>query len=117
MTKPLGVANLRSTSEAMAGTTDAQVFFRMFLHHWRTDSPKKGVYIYTLQETNISHLGKRKIIFKYALSGGYVSSLDEGAYMKYYVYKYLENGSDLLKDGKSAKKILPGFLFFIGNLA
>ena len=45
MTKPLGVANLRSTSEAMAGTTDAQVFFRMFLHRWRTDSPKKGVYI------------------------------------------------------------------------
>ena len=28
----------------------------------------------TLQETNISHLGKRKIIFKYALSGGYVTS-------------------------------------------
>ena len=29
----------------------------------------------TLQEINISHLGKRKIIFKYALSGGYVNSL------------------------------------------
>ena len=30
----------------------------------------------TLQEINISHLGKRKIIFKYALSGGYVNSLE-----------------------------------------
>ena len=30
----------------------------------------------TLQETNISQLGKRKIIFKYALSGGYVNSLE-----------------------------------------
>ena len=29
-----------------------------------------------LQETNISHLGKRKIIFKHALSEGYVSSLE-----------------------------------------
>ena len=28
----------------------------------------------TLQEINISHLGKRKIIFKYAISGGYVNS-------------------------------------------
>ena len=27
----------------------------------------------TLQEINISHLGKRKIIFKYALSEGYVT--------------------------------------------
>ena len=30
----------------------------------------------TPQGTNISHLGKRKIIFKYALSGGYVNSLE-----------------------------------------
>ena len=30
----------------------------------------------TLLEINISHLGKRKIIFKYALSGGYVNSLE-----------------------------------------
>ena len=30
----------------------------------------------TLQGTNISHLGKRKIIFKYALSGGYVNFLE-----------------------------------------
>ena len=30
----------------------------------------------TLQEIDISHLGKRKIIFKYALSGGYVNSLE-----------------------------------------
>ena len=33
-------------------------------------------YILTLQEINVSHLGKRKIIFKYALSGGYVNSLE-----------------------------------------
>ena len=36
----------------------------------------KSVGFVTLQETNISHLGKRKIIFKYALSGGYVNSLE-----------------------------------------
>ena len=30
----------------------------------------------TLQESNISQLKKRKIIFKYALLGGYVSSLE-----------------------------------------
>ena len=30
----------------------------------------------TLQGTNIPHLGNRKIIFKHALSGGYVSSLE-----------------------------------------
>ena len=30
----------------------------------------------TLQEINISHLGKRKIIFKYAISGKYVNSLE-----------------------------------------
>ena len=31
----------------------------------------------TLQEINIPHLGKRKMIFKYALSGGYyVNSLE-----------------------------------------
>ena len=29
-----------------------------------------------VQEINISHLGKRKIIFKYAIFGGYVSSLE-----------------------------------------
>ena len=32
--------------------------------------------MFTLQEINISHLGKRKIIFKYAISGGYVNSLE-----------------------------------------
>ena len=36
----------------------------------------------TLQETNISHLGKRNIIFKYALSGGYVNSLEGIIYPK-----------------------------------
>ena len=35
----------------------------------------------TLQKTNISHLGKRKIIFKSAFLGGYVSS-QEGSTLK-----------------------------------
>ena len=35
-----------------------------------------GYVIITLQGINISHLGKRKIIFKNAILGGYVSSLD-----------------------------------------
>ena len=30
----------------------------------------------TLQGTNVSHLGKREMIFKYALSGGYVNFLE-----------------------------------------
>ena len=34
----------------------------------------------TLQEINVSHLGKRKIIFKYALTGGYVNFL-EGSFL------------------------------------
>ena len=38
---------------------------------------------YTPLEINISHLGKRKIIFKYALSGGYVNSL-EGIYFQHF---------------------------------
>ena len=39
---------------------------------WWIEKPRK----ITLQETIISHLGKRKVIFKYALSGGYVNSLE-----------------------------------------
>ena len=38
------------------------------------------VFFVTLQGTNISHLGKRKIIFKYALSGGYVNFLEGNAF-------------------------------------
>ena len=38
--------------------------------------PFQGSNNLTLQGTNISHLGKRKIIFKYALSGGYVDFLE-----------------------------------------
>ena len=34
------------------------------------------IFAYTLQGTNISHLGKRKIIFKMPFFGGYVSSLE-----------------------------------------
>ena len=37
---------------------------------------KRKQSLITPQGINISHLGKRKIIFKYALSGGYVSSLE-----------------------------------------
>ena len=36
---------------------------------------------YTLLEINISHLRKRKIIFKIALLGGYVSSLEGILYL------------------------------------
>ena len=43
--------------------------------------------LHTLQETNISHLGKRKLIFKHALSGGYVSSL-EGVYTFIIYYRF-----------------------------
>ena len=43
----------------------------------------------TLQETNISHLGKRKIIFKHALSGGYVSFL-EGTWILSWVYQVFQ---------------------------
>ena len=39
-------------------------------------SAERPAKIHTLQEINISHLGKRKIIFKYALSGGYVNCLE-----------------------------------------
>ena len=51
------------------------------------DLDKSGVidawercFFVTLQGTNISHLGKRKIIFKYALSGGYVNFLEGNAF-------------------------------------
>ena len=46
-------------------------FFEVFFQS-QNDIKQKN----TLQGINISHLGKRKIIFKYALSGGYVSSLE-----------------------------------------
>ena len=36
----------------------------------------KGLLTITLQGINISHLGKRKIIFKMPFLGGYVSSLE-----------------------------------------
>ena len=38
--------------------------------------PNKGTLTSTLQGINISHLGKRKIIFKMPCLGGYVSSLE-----------------------------------------
>ena len=41
--------------------------------------------MHTLLEINISHLGKRKIIFKYAIFGGYVSSL-EGIFCFYNLF-------------------------------
>jgi len=37
---------------------------------------KQFLFWITLQGTNISHLGKRKIIFKSAFKRGYVSSLE-----------------------------------------
>ena len=53
---------------------------------WKVLSIKK----YTLLEINISHLRKRKIIFKIALLGGYVSSL-EGILYLHELSKYLPN--------------------------
>ena len=47
---------------------------------------------HTLQEINISHLGKRKIIFKYTLKGGYVNSL-EG---KVFVYPFVTSAFMLI---------------------
>ena len=44
--------------------------FQMVWNHQLVDV------LYTLSETNISHLEKRKIIFKSALKRGYVSSLE-----------------------------------------
>ena len=41
------------------------------------DTKKVRIFFYsTLQGINISHLGKRKIIFKYAIFGGYVNFLE-----------------------------------------
>ena len=45
-------------------------------------------YIYTLQGTNISHLGKRKHIFKSAFKMGYVSSQEGIRYVCAYIYIY-----------------------------
>ena len=48
-----------------------------FVFWKKCQNPQKVVLeTVTLQEINISHLGKRKIIFKYAIFGGYVSSLE-----------------------------------------
>jgi len=48
----------------------------------------------TLQEINISHLGKRKIIFKYAIFGGYVSFLEGKANI---TLKQIKNDHQLLR--------------------
>ena len=51
-------------------------FFKRDLNIWQIIGYNNFEIQFTLQGTNISHLGKRKIIFKYALSGGYVNSLE-----------------------------------------
>ena len=52
-----------------------QFWKKQYLHYrWNVGNCPQGWC--TLPEINISHLGKRKIIFKYALSGGYVNSLE-----------------------------------------
>ena len=58
----------------------------------------------TLQGTNISHLGKRKIIFKSAFLGGYVSS-QEG------MYKSLSNTSSSAPNHSSNLVSLPHLLW------
>ena len=61
---------------------------RILFHPKICNNPEnQNWFIITLQEINISHLGKRKIIFKYALSGGYVNSL-EGSSWKVMVGKW-----------------------------
>ena len=58
-------------------------------------------WVYTLQETIISHLGKKKIISKYALSGGYVNSL-EGRFSVSYMGFFKNSGTPkwMVYDGK-----------------
>ena len=58
----------------------------LFMANWTT-------IIHTLLEINISHLGKRKIIFKYALSAGYVNSL-EGNHSKLTVFHAIPDKED-----------------------
>ena len=53
-----------------------------------------GLFSDTLLEINISHLGKRKIIFKYGLSGGYVNSL-EGIFCLYTWWRFVKTQTDL----------------------
>ena len=59
-------------------------FTMAFWLNWIEQSWQRAV---TLQEINISHLGKRKIIFKYALSGGYVNSLEGNFSAFFFVVK------------------------------
>ena len=48
-----------------------------FIQYLRQDPAPKGWCKWLpSRKINISHLGKRKIIFKYAISGGYVNSLE-----------------------------------------
>ena len=60
---------------------------------WRDPWPQRCIYIYTLQGINISHLGKRKIIFKMPFWGDmlvpwrvYITGRSLGGY---YVYIYI----------------------------
>ena len=46
-------------------------------------------YIYTLQGTNISHLGKRKIVFKSALGGDMLVPRIVYIYIYTYIYIFL----------------------------
>ena len=61
----------------------------------------------TLQEINLSYLRKRKIIFKYAIFWGYVSSL-EGTPWKF-------NSSPLKNDGKGRRSFPFGFRSLFGG--
>ena len=62
----------------------------------------------TLQETNVSHLGKRKIIFKHALSGGYVSFLYGNTNINHKMHLKKKN-----TDNPSAVEVGGLLLFFI----
>ena len=73
---------------------DAKIGLRLKERSWWSSISRKPLKTFwkwwiriTLQETNISHLGKRKIIFKYALTGGYVNF--SGGYLDQYHVVYI----------------------------
>ena len=73
--------------QANIGDVDEKHPAYLISDRWMKDSN-------TLQGTNISHLGKRKIIFKTALEKGYVSS-QEGIFFWCFFSKATQLGEEL----------------------
>jgi len=59
----------------------------------------------TLQGTNISHLGTRKIIFKYALLGGYVNFLEGNDPQFLEDFHFINQVDEASEAGKTAESI------------